>query len=88
MSPTSPTTAFSLGQHCDDPLAMYMADLATIPANMAGVPAMSIPCGFHEKLPVGLQIFAKAFDEETMLRVGDFYQSVTDFHNHRPEMTQ
>jgi aspartyl-tRNA(Asn)/glutamyl-tRNA(Gln) amidotransferase subunit A len=88
MSPTSPTTAFSLGQHCDDPLAMYMADLATIPANMAGVPAMSIPCGFHEKLPVGLQIFAKAFDEETMLRVGDFYQSVTDFHNHRPEITQ
>ena len=86
MSPTSPTTAFSIGAHNNDPLAMYMADLATIPANMSGVPAMSIPCGLHNKLPVGLQIFAKAFDEETMLRVGDFYQSVTQFHLESPEI--
>ena len=88
MSPTAPTTAFKIGEHHNDPLAMYNADLATIPANMAGVPAMSVPCGFSNGLPIGLQIFGHHFDEATVLRVGDAYQNLTDFHLKKPEHQQ
>ncbi|HHV79468.1 MAG TPA: Asp-tRNA(Asn)/Glu-tRNA(Gln) amidotransferase subunit GatA [Firmicutes bacterium] len=67
--PTSPTVAFKLGEKVDDPLAMYLSDIFTIPVNLAGLPGISVPCGFSEGLPVGLQFIGKAFDESTLLRV-------------------
>src|SRR2546430_14470142 len=68
--PTSPTTAFRLGEKLDDPLAMYLSDVYTVPVNLAGLPGISIPCGFDSKgLPVGLQLIGKPFDEETLLRI-------------------
>ncbi|HEY4885204.1 MAG TPA: Asp-tRNA(Asn)/Glu-tRNA(Gln) amidotransferase subunit GatA [Myxococcales bacterium] len=70
VSPTSPTTAFKLGEKMDDPLAMYLSDVYTVPANLAGLPGISVPCGFDSKgLPVGLQLIGKPFDEETLLRI-------------------
>jgi len=70
LSPTSPTTAFKLGERTDDPLAMYLSDVYTVPANLAGLPGISVPCGFDSsKLPVGLQLIGKPFDEETLLRL-------------------
>ena len=70
VSPTSPTTAFRLGEKLDDPLAMYLSDVYTVPVNLAGLPGISIPCGFDSKgLPVGLQLIGKPFDEETLLRI-------------------
>jgi aspartyl-tRNA(Asn)/glutamyl-tRNA(Gln) amidotransferase subunit A len=69
-SPTSPTTAFKLGEKMDDPLAMYLNDVYTVPANLAGLPGISVPCGFDEKkLPIGLQLIGKPFGEETLLRL-------------------
>jgi len=74
-APTSPTAAFKLGEKVNDPLAMYLADIYTVTANLAGIPGISIPCGEnHEKLPIGLQLFAKHFDEATMLRVAQAYE--------------
>lgn len=84
VTPTTPTTAFKPGEHSENPLAMYLADIATIPANMGGLPAMSIPVGFSNGMPIGLQIMGKAFDEETVLRVGHAYQQLTDFHRQVP----
>ena len=70
ISPTSPTTAFKLGEKIDDPLAMYLNDVYTVPANLAGLPGISIPCGFdNRKLPIGLQLIGRPFDEETLLRL-------------------
>jgi aspartyl-tRNA(Asn)/glutamyl-tRNA(Gln) amidotransferase subunit A len=70
LSPTSPTTAFRLGEKSDDPLAMYLSDVYTVPANLAGLPAISLPCGFDaRRLPIGLQLIGKPFDEETLLRI-------------------
>jgi aspartyl-tRNA(Asn)/glutamyl-tRNA(Gln) amidotransferase subunit A len=70
ISPTSPTTAFKLGEKMDDPLAMYLNDVYTVPANLAGLPAISVPCGFDSrKLPIGLQLIGRPFDEETLLRL-------------------
>ncbi|HLG69303.1 MAG TPA: Asp-tRNA(Asn)/Glu-tRNA(Gln) amidotransferase subunit GatA [Chloroflexota bacterium] len=86
LAPTSPTIAFKIGEKVNDPLAMYLNDVLTIPVNMAGLPGMSIPCGFSEGLPVGLQIIGKAFDEETILRVAYCYQQHTDFHTKRPAL--
>ncbi len=89
MTPTSPSVAFKVGDHSSDPMAMYLADIATIPANMAGLPGMSIPCGFsRDGLPVGLQILGKAYDELTVLKAGDAYQRVTNFHLKQPSMNQ
>ena len=74
-APTAPTAAFKLGEKVNDPLAMYLADIYTVTANLAGIPAISVPCGEnHEKLPIGLQLFAKHFDESTMLRVAHAYE--------------
>jgi aspartyl-tRNA(Asn)/glutamyl-tRNA(Gln) amidotransferase subunit A len=71
VTPTSPTAAFKLGEKVDDPLAMYLADIFTVNANLAGIPGISVPCGeTKEKLPIGLQILGKHFDEATILRVG------------------
>ncbi len=85
LTPTSPTTAFRFGAHADDPLAMYLADLLTIPANLAGLPAISLPCGFDsEGLPIGLQLIAGVLDEPRLLQVAHHYESAARVMDHRP----
>jgi aspartyl-tRNA(Asn)/glutamyl-tRNA(Gln) amidotransferase subunit A len=84
ITPTSPTVAFKLGERTDDPLAMKLADVCTIPVNMAGLPGISIPCGFDKGLPIGLQIIGKALDEETLLRVAYTYEQATEWHKQKP----
>ncbi|MDX1931491.1 MAG: Asp-tRNA(Asn)/Glu-tRNA(Gln) amidotransferase subunit GatA [Capsulimonadales bacterium] len=87
VTPTVPTTAFRLGEKSDDPLAMKLSDVCTIPANMAGIPGLSICCGFDPGgLPVGLQLMGPAFSEETLLRIADAYQKATDWHLRRPTL--
>ena len=86
VSPTSPTVAFKIGDRVDDPYAMYLADLFTIPANLAGICGLSMPGGFSEGLPVGVQVLGKHFDEATILRVADAFQRVTDFHTRWPNL--
>src|SRR5262249_43150987 len=86
-APTSPTTAFRLGEKTQDPLAMYLSDVCTLPVNMAGLPGISLPCGFDAKgLPVGLQLIGRAFDESTLLRAAYAYEQVTAFHRRRPPL--
>jgi aspartyl-tRNA(Asn)/glutamyl-tRNA(Gln) amidotransferase subunit A len=88
MGPTSPTTAFAIGAKCDDPVQMYLSDIYTISTNLAGLPGMSIPCGFggaSGKLPVGLQIVGNYFEEARMLHVAHRYQQATDWHLRLPE---
>jgi aspartyl-tRNA(Asn)/glutamyl-tRNA(Gln) amidotransferase subunit A len=76
VAPTSPTAAFKLGEKVDDPLAMYLADIYTVTANLAGIPGISVPCGeTKEKLPIGMQIFGKHFDEATILRLAHAYET-------------
>ena len=83
--PTSPTPAFQLGERVDDPLQMYLADIFTVSANLAGLPAISVPCGFtHGGLPIGLQLTGRPFDESTLLRIGDAYQRDTSWHTREP----
>ncbi|MBF8376760.1 Asp-tRNA(Asn)/Glu-tRNA(Gln) amidotransferase subunit GatA [Alicyclobacillus mali] len=77
--PTAPTTAFKLGEKLDNPLQMYLNDIYTIPANLAGLPGASVPCGFADGLPVGLQLIGRPFDEATILRVAHAYEQVRDF---------
>jgi aspartyl-tRNA(Asn)/glutamyl-tRNA(Gln) amidotransferase subunit A len=85
MGPTSPTTAFRLGEKMDDPVKMYLNDIYTIPANLAGLPGMSVPCGFDGKgLPVGLQIVGNYFAEARMLGIAHQYQLATDWHARAP----
>lgn len=87
LGPTTPTTAFNLGENMDDPLTMYMNDILTVPVNLAGVPAMSIPCGFSETgLPIGLQLIGKHFDEETIYKAGYAFEQATDFHKQKPNL--
>jgi len=86
MGPTSPTTAFNLGEKSDDPVAMYLNDIYTVPINLAGLPGMSIPAGFAEDaLPVGLQLVGKYLDEARLLNVAHRYQQATDWHRHFPK---
>ncbi len=83
--PTSPTTAFRIGEKADDPLQMYLSDVFTLSANLAGIPGISLPCGFDAgNLPIGLQILGPAFGEEAILRVAHAYQQVTEWHLARP----
>ncbi|MBT8130875.1 MAG: Asp-tRNA(Asn)/Glu-tRNA(Gln) amidotransferase GatCAB subunit A, partial [Gammaproteobacteria bacterium] len=84
MGPTTPTPAFGIGDKADDPITMYLNDIYTIAANLAGLPAMSVPCGFVENLPVGLQIIAGHFDEARLLGVAHQYQTQTDWHRRMP----
>jgi aspartyl-tRNA(Asn)/glutamyl-tRNA(Gln) amidotransferase subunit A len=84
--PTSPTPPFRLGEKTDDPLQMYLADVFTVSANLAGLPAISVPCGFSDQLPIGLQLTGRLFDESTLLRVADAYQRVTDWHSRAPAL--
>jgi aspartyl-tRNA(Asn)/glutamyl-tRNA(Gln) amidotransferase subunit A len=85
LTPTSPTPAFTFGEKTDDPLQMYLSDIFTISVNLAGIPGMSIPCGFTSSgLPIGMQILGKPFDEPTMLDLAESFQSQTDFHKQIP----
>jgi aspartyl-tRNA(Asn)/glutamyl-tRNA(Gln) amidotransferase subunit A len=84
--PTSPTPPFRLGEKTDDPLQMYLADVFTVSANLAGLPAISVPCGFSDGLPIGLQLTGRLFDEATLLRIADAYQRVTDWHTQSPSV--
>jgi aspartyl-tRNA(Asn)/glutamyl-tRNA(Gln) amidotransferase subunit A len=85
MGPAAPGTAFKIGEKTADPVAMYLEDLYTIAVNLAGLPGMSIPAGFSNGLPVGLQIIGNYFDEARMLGVGHQYQQATDWHTRMPE---
>jgi aspartyl-tRNA(Asn)/glutamyl-tRNA(Gln) amidotransferase subunit A len=86
MGPTSPTTAFKIGEKSDDPVAMYLSDIYTISVNLAGLPGMSIPAGFDSAgLPVGLQLVGRYFDETRLLNVAYRYQQVTDWHRRVPK---
>jgi aspartyl-tRNA(Asn)/glutamyl-tRNA(Gln) amidotransferase subunit A len=80
----SPTPAFKIGEKTDDPLQMYLADVLTLAQPLAGIAAVSIPCGFDEGLPVGLQVMARAFDEATMFRVAYAYEQTTEWHKRKP----
>jgi aspartyl-tRNA(Asn)/glutamyl-tRNA(Gln) amidotransferase subunit A len=85
MGPAAPGTAFKTGEKTDDPVAMYLEDLYTIAVNLAGLPGMSVPAGFSNGLPVGLQIIGNYFSEARMLNVGHAYQQVTDWHTRMPK---
>ena len=85
MGPTTPTAAFAIGAKTSDPITMYLNDIYTIGANLAGLPAMSIPCGFAQGLPVGLQIVGPHFSEAKLLNVAHVYQRETDWHTRVPE---
>jgi len=84
--PTTPAPAFPLGAKVDDPLAMYLSDIYTCPADLSGHPAVSVPCGFVDGLPVGLQLTGRALDEATLLRVAHAYEQATDWHTRRPDL--
>jgi aspartyl-tRNA(Asn)/glutamyl-tRNA(Gln) amidotransferase subunit A len=86
ITPTSPTVAFGIGERADDPYAMKLADICTIPANLAGIPGISVPCGFKDGLPIGLQIMARGLDEETLIRVAFTYEQHTDYHRVKPPL--
>ena len=87
LTPTTPTPAFELGAKLNDPLEMYLNDLYTLPANIAGLPGLSIPGGFVDGLPVGLQIVGRPFSEPTLLRIANAYQTHTDWHNQAPDVS-
>ncbi|MBI5399773.1 Asp-tRNA(Asn)/Glu-tRNA(Gln) amidotransferase subunit GatA [Candidatus Saganbacteria bacterium] len=86
LSPTTTSAAFKVGEKSNDPLAMYLSDIATIPVNLAGLPAISLPCGFIDNLPIGLQLIGKAFAEETLLRAAFTYEQNTDWHKRKPSI--
>ena len=87
ITPTSPTTAFKIGEKTSDPLQMYLSDIFTVSINLAGIPGISIPCGFSKNnLPIGMQILAKPFGEETLIKVANAYQRETDFHKQKPKI--
>jgi len=84
VGPTMPLLPFNLGERIDDPLKLYMCDILTVPANLTGCPAISIPCGFKNGLPVGMQIIGRPFDEDTILKVAYAFEQSTDYHKLRP----
>jgi len=84
LGPTAPSTAFNIGEKTDDPVSMYLSDIYTIATNLAGLPGMSIPAGFSNNMPVGLQIIGNAFDESRILNVAHQYQQHTDWHKQIP----
>ncbi|KRN57404.1 Asp-tRNA(Asn)/Glu-tRNA(Gln) amidotransferase GatCAB subunit A [Carnobacterium divergens] len=86
LGPTTPTTAFNLDENMDDPLTMYMNDILTVPVNLAGVPAISIPCGFSNGLPIGLQLIGKHFDEATIYQAAYAFEQATEFHKEKPNL--
>ena len=87
VAPTAPTPAFKIGEKTDDPLQMYLSDVFTVPVNLAGLPGISVPCGFNSAgLPIGLQIIGKPFDEETILCVAHAFEQHTDYHRRKPPL--
>ena len=87
LTPATPSTAFGIGEKVDDPLAMYLSDVCTISANLAGIPALSLPCGFdQEGMPIGMQVMGKHFNESTVLRVAYAYEQQTEWHKKRPTL--
>ena len=86
-APVAPSTAFKLGEHTDDPLAMYLEDVFTLPANLAGVPGIAFPVGFDQNdLPIGMQLMGRHFDETTLFKLAHAYQQVTDWHKRKPTL--
>ena len=87
--PTTPAPPFRLGEKIDDPLQMYLGDVFTVSANLAGLPGISLPCGLASSpggdLPIGFQLIGRPFDEGTLLRAGDAYERVTDWHTRTPD---
>lgn len=86
LAPTTPTTAFKIGEKVNEPLQMYLGDIFTLSLNLAGVCGISIPCGYDEGMPIGLQVLGKAFDEETVLHVAYAYEQATDWHTRKPSL--
>jgi aspartyl-tRNA(Asn)/glutamyl-tRNA(Gln) amidotransferase subunit A len=86
ITPTMPTTPFKIGEKVEDPLSMYMSDIDTVPINLAGVPSISIPCGFANNLPIGMQIIGRFYEEETILRIAYNYEQNTPFHKEKPNL--
>ncbi|MCL5996370.1 MAG: Asp-tRNA(Asn)/Glu-tRNA(Gln) amidotransferase subunit GatA [Chloroflexi bacterium] len=87
-TPASPTTAFKIGEKADDPIQMYLADVFTLPCNLAGICGISVPCGFDPAgLPIGLQLLGRAFDEAALLRCADAYQRETNWHTRKPVLS-
>ena len=87
VTPTSPTVPFKLGEKLEDPMQMYLSDVCTLPINIAGIPAISIPAGFADNLPIGMQIMGKPFSEETLLRIAFAYEQATDWHKRKPPLS-
>ena len=89
MMPVAPTTAFRIGEKINDPLKMYLSDIYTIAVNLAGVPAISVPCGFDDNnLPIGLQVIAPAFAEAKLLRIAKMFEAHTDWYKKKPAIIQ
>lgn len=87
MGPTTPTAAFKVGEKSDDPLSLYLSDVYTVSCNLAGIPGLSIPCGFTKSnLPIGLQLLGAPFAEENLLRIARMYEAATDWHTKRPKV--
>lgn len=86
IGPTTPTPAFKIGENLADPMTMYVNDILTIPVNLAGVPGISVPCGFTNGLPLGLQIIGKHFDESSVYKVAHAFEQATDFHKQKPQL--
>lgn len=86
LAPTCPTTAFKLGEKTSDPLEMYLSDIYVVATNPAGVPALAVPCGFSNNMPVGMQLIGKHLDEQTLFQVAHAYQQVTDWHKQLPKL--
>jgi len=86
ITPTSPTIPFKIGEKTDDPLKMYLSDICTLPANIAGIPGLSIPAGFCNGLPTGIQILGKPFSEEMIFRIAHAYEQATEWHKQRPKL--
>jgi aspartyl-tRNA(Asn)/glutamyl-tRNA(Gln) amidotransferase subunit A len=85
--PVAPTPAFKIGENIDDPLTMYLSDIFTLSANLAGIPGMSIPCGFSAGgLPIGMQIMGNHFNEEMIFKVAHAFEQATDFHRQKPKL--
>ncbi len=84
LCPTTPSTAFNLGEKTDDPQLMYLEDMYTLAINLAGLPALSMPCGFSQGLPIGAQLIGPNFSEARLLNVAHQYQQATEYHKHTP----
>jgi aspartyl-tRNA(Asn)/glutamyl-tRNA(Gln) amidotransferase subunit A len=88
LCPVAPTPAFKIGEKIDDPLTMYLSDIFTISANLAGIPGMSVPCGFsREGLPIGLQLMGKHFNEEIIFKVAYNFEQATEYHKRKPDLS-